>query len=58
MNVVAHLQNHVEMEQMEMMKQMMMQGGAPPPEEKGQGSPPKAKDTENIPAPRGIANVP
>jgi hypothetical protein len=59
MNVVAHLQNHVEMQQMEMMKQMMMQGGAPggeqPPQ---QGSPPKAKDTENIPAPRGIANVP
>ena len=57
MNVVAHLQNHVMMQEQEMMKQMMMQG---PPQGQGpqQGSPPKAKDTENIPAPKGIANVP
>jgi hypothetical protein len=61
MNVVAHLSMHVEAEQMEAMKQMMLQG-APPPGQEGQGpqqgSPPKAKDTENIPAPRGVANVP
>jgi len=58
MNVVAHLQNHVQMEQQEMMKQMMMQGGAPQQVQgPQQGSPPKAKDTENIPAPKGIANV-
>jgi len=57
MNVVAHLQNHVEADQMEMMKQMMMQGGAPQAPAPQQGSPPKAKDTESIPAPRGAANV-
>jgi hypothetical protein len=60
MNVIAHLQAHTEAEQAEMMEQMMMQGGMPPPgqEPKGKGSPPKGKDTESIPAPRGVANVP
>jgi hypothetical protein len=61
MNVVAHFQNHTEAEMQEQMKQMMMQGGMPPggapPEGPGQPSPPKAKDNESIPAPRGAANV-
>jgi len=62
MNVVAHLQMHTGLEQKEQMEQMMM--GAPPPggppesTSGGKGSPPKAKDTESIPAPRGVQNVP
>lgn len=62
MNVIAHLQMHTGLEQKEQMEQMMM--GAPPPggppqaTSGGKGSPPKAKDTESIPAPRGVQNVP
>ena len=62
MNVVAHLQMHTGLLQKEQMEQMMM--GAPPPQgppestSGGKGSPPKGKDTESIPAPRGVQNVP
>ena len=62
MNVIAHLTMHTGIQQKEQLEQMMM--GAPPPggppdaTAGGKGSPPKGKDTESIPAPRGVQNVP
>ena len=55
MNIVAHLEMHTQMMRDEMMENMAMQAGNP--EATGKPSPPKAKDTESIPAPRGMANA-
>jgi len=56
MNVIAHLQAHVETNQQQMMQQAMA-SAIPERAEKGKPSPPKGKDTESIPAPRGVANA-
>ena len=56
MNVIAHLQAHVETNQQQMMQQAMA-SAVPERAEKGKPSPPKGKDTESIPAPRGVANA-
>jgi hypothetical protein len=56
MNVIAHLQAHVEINQQQMMQQALA-SAVPERAEKGKPSPPKGKDTESIPAPRGVANA-
>jgi hypothetical protein len=57
MNVVAHLEMHTQMMRDEAMEQAAMQAGNPQATAPGTPSPPKGKDTESIPAPRGIANA-